>query len=124
MLVHDAARPAVPYTDLEALLAEAAPAVALAVPVRGQVARTAGVPGDGTVESLRLAVVLTPRLYDRATFARLCETGTEPTPLKLIDASPLNVRCGDVSAGVVKAMVQLLPKPKVAASNPFEEAQW
>jgi 2-C-methyl-D-erythritol 4-phosphate cytidylyltransferase len=124
VLVHDAARPAVPYTDLEALFAETAPAVALATPVRGVIARAASVPGDGVVEPLKLANVLTPRLYDRATFEALCKWGREPQPLKLIDASPLNVRCGEVPAGVVKAMVQMLPKPKVAPANPFEEAQW
>ena len=124
VLVHDAARPAVPYTDLETLLATDVPAVALAAPVRGVIAKTAGVPGDGTVETLRVAAVLTPRLYDRATFAAVCRDGREPTPLTLIKASPLNVRCGDLPAGVVTAMVQMLPKPKVAPSNPFEEAQW
>lgn len=125
VLVHDAARPAVPYSDLEALLATTGPAVALALPLRGTLARTDVVPGPGAIESMKVAEVLTPRLYDRAAFETLCATKAEPSPLMLIEASPLNVRCGDASANFVKAMVGLLPKPKVKApTNPFEEAQW
>ena len=42
-----------------------------------------------------------------------------------IEGSPLNVRCGQASPGLLKAMIGLLPKPKVKApSSPFEEAQW
>ena len=125
VLVHDAARPAVPYPDLEALLATDGPAVALALPLRGTLARVNLVPGPGTIEAMTIAEVITPRLYDRAAFETLCATKAEPSPLQLIEASPLNVRCGDASANLVKAMVGLLPKPKVKArSNPFEEAQW
>lgn len=123
VLVHDAARPAVPYTDLEALLAVDAPAVALALPVRGTVAQAKAVPGPGAVEAIKVAMVLTPRLYERATFETLCAEAKEPA-LTLIEASPLNVRAGDASPALVKAMVALLPKPKVVRSNPFEEAQW
>ncbi|HEX8324349.1 MAG TPA: 2-C-methyl-D-erythritol 4-phosphate cytidylyltransferase [Tepidisphaeraceae bacterium] len=123
VLVHDAARPSVPYTDLEALLAVDAPAAALALPVRGTLAKVTAVPGPGVVETIKVAVVLTPRLYDRATFATLCREMKEP-PLQLIEASPLNVRCNEASPAMVKAMVGLLPKPKVVRSNPFEEAQW
>ena len=125
VLVHDAARPAVPYTDLEALLATADPAVALALPLRGTMARVEVVPGPGTIETTKVAEVLTPRLYDRAAFETLCAERAEPSPLQLLEASSLNVRCGDASANFVKAMVGLLPKPKVKApSSPFEEAQW
>ncbi|MGC4032642.1 MAG: 2-C-methyl-D-erythritol 4-phosphate cytidylyltransferase [Tepidisphaeraceae bacterium] len=125
VLVHDAARPAVPYTDLEAILASPAAATALALPVRGQLAKAAVVPGDGVIEAIGVAEVITPRLYDRPAFKTLCDTKAEPSPIKLIEGSPLNVRCGDHSAGVVKAMIGLLPKPKIAApTNPFEEAQW
>jgi hypothetical protein len=64
-------------------------------------------------------------LYDRKAFATLIAEKKEPSPLTLIEGSPLNLRVGDASAGTVKAMIGLLPKPKVKApSNPFEEAQW
>ena len=124
VLVHDAARPAVPYPDLEALISSDAPATALALPLRGTLVRAAAVPGLGSVDFIQAAILLAPRLYDRSTFESVCATGAEPSPLSLIEGSPLNVRCGDVPAAVVKAMVQLLPKPKVAPTNPFEEAQW
>ena len=124
VIIHDAARPSVPYTDLEALIEVAGPAAALALPIRGTIAKAVAVPGPGTIEALKLASVLTPRLYDLATFKTLCAEGKEPATLQLIESSPLNVRCGEMSAGIVKAMIQMLPKPKVAPSNPFEEAQW
>ena len=40
--------------------------------------------------------------------------------------SPLNIRVGSsADERVAKAMLNMLPKPKVKApSNPFEEAQW
>jgi hypothetical protein len=110
---------------LESLLAATEPAVALALPVRGTLAQANVVPGPGRIEAMKVAQVLTPRIYDRAVFETLCAEQREPSPLTLIEASPLNVRCGEASAALVKAMVSLLPKPKVKAStNPFEEAQW
>jgi hypothetical protein len=46
--------------------------------------------------------------------------------LKLIKGSPLNIRVGLPSdAAMAKSLINMLPKPKMKASeNPFEEAQW
>jgi hypothetical protein len=44
----------------------------------------------------------------------------------LLKGSPLNVRVsGGGDAGLVKNMINMLPKPKAKPlSSPFEEAQW
>jgi hypothetical protein len=46
--------------------------------------------------------------------------------MHLEKGSPLNVRVGGGGdAGLVKQMISMLPKRKVAApTSPFEEAQW
>jgi 2-C-methyl-D-erythritol 4-phosphate cytidylyltransferase len=128
VLVHDAARPAVSYVDLDALtsLADKHPAVALARPVEGTLATASSLPGPGTIGAdVKLAQVLAPQLFTRDAFAAMVSAKKLPAPLHLIEGSPLNVRCGTHDAGLVKAMINLLPKPKMkAASSPFEEAQW
>jgi hypothetical protein len=44
----------------------------------------------------------------------------------LVRSSSLNIRVGASSdAALAKIMINMLPKPKMRASdNPFEEAQW
>jgi hypothetical protein len=125
VLVHDAGRPAVPYTDLDRLTALAGkhPAVALGRQVRGTFAKTKIVPGPAEPASFDIAETLGVTLYDRATFDTIA-AGKAPTKIELIDGSPLNARCGWTDAGIVKALVSQLPKPKVKANSPFEEAQW
>jgi hypothetical protein len=45
--------------------------------------------------------------------------------LRIIKGSLLNVRIGGGSdASLLRAMMNLLPKPKAAPLNPFEEAKW
>lgn len=127
VLVHDAARPAVPYTDIDAIFASAGkhPAVALASPVVGPVVEAKIVPGAGQASSVKLAQLLTPMLFTRAAFDQLVAAKKLPDTLQLLEGSPLNQRCGWSDPGYMKAMVNLLPKPKVKApSSPFEEAQW
>jgi 2-C-methyl-D-erythritol 4-phosphate cytidylyltransferase len=127
VLVHDAARPAVPYTDLDALTAAAArhPVVALAVPTTGPLLRVGSVPGPAQWSTDRVAQIVTPVAFTLAAIDEVVATGGLPSSLQWIEASPLNVRCGQASPGMVKAMIGLLPKPKVKApSSPFEEAQW
>lgn len=127
VLVHDAARPAVPYIDLDRLIDAAGkhPALALGRTVKGTLATSKIVPGPAEISSAAVAEVLGPTLYDRAAFDALCASGEMPNKLELIEGSPLNVRCGWNDANFVKAMVGLLPKPKPKAqSSPFEEAQW
>ena len=127
VLVHDAARPAVPYSDLDALLSfdPAAEVVACTAKVKGLLADYAALPGFGTRIERNLATLSTPIRFTRAAFDAACAAGKLPTDFQLINGSPLNVRCGTCDAAFVKAMVQLLPKPKVQAPlSPFEEAQW
>ena len=128
VLVHDAARPAVPFTDLDALLGlvDQHPAVALATQIRGPIVKTNVIPGVGMREDRRdLAALLSPMLFQRKAFDAMCAAGELPETLQLIEGSPLNVRVAFGNAGFVKAMIGLLPKPKTRGPlNPFDEAQW
>ena len=131
VIVHDAARPCVPYSDIDALMeaAEAADAVALSAPVKaGLIELDEG--GNAVAAHLpgRFAQLLTPQAYGRATFLEMAKAKQEvhPSQLKLVPGSALNVRVGTGGdAGLAKAMLNMLPKPKLKApSSPFEEAQW
>ncbi|HEX8340045.1 MAG TPA: 2-C-methyl-D-erythritol 4-phosphate cytidylyltransferase [Tepidisphaeraceae bacterium] len=127
VLVHDAARPAVPYTDLDALAAAAErhPVAALAIPVAGPLLNVGRVSGAATLGGDRVAQLVTPIAFDIAALDAAIADGALPGSLQWIEGSPLNLRCGQASAGLMKAMIGLLPKPKVKApSSPFEEAQW
>ena len=126
VIVHDAARPAVPFSDLDRLIETAGkyPAVALGRSLKGTLATCKIVPGAAEIAAQAIAEVFGPVLYDRPTY-ELAAAGKRPTAVQLIEGSPLNVRCGWQDTGYVKAMVGLLPKPKAkAALSPFEEAQW
>jgi len=130
VILHDAARPIVPYFDLDALLeaAEKNDAVALTAPLRNTLLEL-DEGGSPLAYHLPSAFVqlLMPQAFSRAKFLEM-GSGKEIhasaiTPLK---ASPLNIRIGGASdASMAKAMLNMLPKPKVKApNNPFEEAQW
>jgi 2-C-methyl-D-erythritol 4-phosphate cytidylyltransferase len=131
VIVHDAARPAVPYTDLEAIMeaAESAPIIGLATPLRATLVEVdeGGNPLAYHSPSgfMQLA---TPQVFSRERFIKFASSKAEPHPseIKLLKGLPLNVRVGgggDVS--LAKAMINMLPKPKIKATNsPFEEAQW
>jgi len=131
VVVHDAARPAVPYSDIDALLdaAEKSDAVSLASPVRTPLVEVDE--GGGPV-SYHLPAsfmhLLTPQAYSKQRFAEMASNGKElhPSQVKLLKGSSLNVRLGGSGdASLVRAMINMLPKPKVKPpSSPFEEAQW
>ena len=131
VIVHDAARPAVPYSDIDALMSEAEnkPAVVLTSPVRSLLAEVdeGGNPLAYHLPS-RFVNLLTPQSFARDRFMKMAETETEihASEVTLLKGSPLNVRLsGPGDATVVKAMINMLPKPKLKApSSPFEEAQW
>jgi 2-C-methyl-D-erythritol 4-phosphate cytidylyltransferase len=132
VIVHDAARPAVPYTDIEAVMECAdtmkKPALVLTTPLRAPLLETeksttprAFHPADDFVH------VLTPQLFTRDCFLKMAaaKTFVGASDIAILKGSPLNVRLGgpgDVT--LVKAMLNMLPKPKVKSSSPFEEAQW
>lgn len=129
-ILHDAARPVVPYTDIDALLdsAEGASAVALSTPVRTRLVELDE--GEQPVACHlpnQYVHLLTPQVYSATKLKEMAASQREAhaSELKLLKGSPLNVRLGTAGdATLAKAMLHLLPKPKIKASNPFEEAQW
>ena len=72
--------------------------------------------------------LLTPQAYSKARFAEMAAGGKElhPSQVRLLKGSSLNARLGGPGdATLVKAMINMLPKPKIKPpSSPFEEAQW
>ena len=131
VLVHDAARPAVSCIDIEAVMNEAQqhPAVYVVAPLRTMLAQvdaggkaTAFAPAEGFMQ------VLTPQVFSRQRFLEIAQSRQEPPPsaVRLLRGSALNVRLGSsADASLVRAMINLLPKPKVKGpTSPFEEAQW
>ncbi len=131
VIVHDAARPAVAYTDIDALLEQAAgaPVVALSTPLRTVLVEVDEGGNPVAIEMpTRFQQLLTPQSFDIKTFKEMAAKKSEPHASKftLLKGSPLNVRVGGPGdASLVKAMIGMLPKPKPkGASNPFEEAQW
>jgi len=131
VLLHDAARPAVPYSDIDALMeaAEKHPAVALSTPVRTTLVETDE--GGSPVsfhQPTHFSHVLTPQAYLKSVFLEMATKKTEvhPSRMTLLKGSPLNLRIGGPGeAGLLKSMLGMLPKPKSkAAANPFDEAQW
>lgn len=131
VIVHDASRPAVPYPDIDALMevAEKAAAAALAAPLRAPLVE---VDEGGNAMAFhpqsQFLQLLMPQAFSKARFAEIAQSKQEPhaSEYRLVTGSGLNVRVNTAAdAGLIKAMLSMLPKPKAkAASNPFEEAQW
>ena len=131
VIVHDAARPAVPYSDIEALMAEAEKhdAVTLVSPTRATLVE---VDEHGHPMAYRFSSgfmnVLTPQVYSREKYLEMGRSQREvhPSATSLLKGSDLNLRIrGPGDAGLAKTMLNMLPKPKVKPpSSPFEEAQW
>ncbi len=131
VIVHDAARPAVAFSDLDSLLvaAEKAKVVALALPMRATLVETdEGGSPIGLQSPERCSQLLTPIAYAKKTFDEMAASKSEPhaSVLTLIKGSPTNVRVNSpADVPLVSAMIKLLPKPKIKApDNPFDEAQW
>lgn len=131
VVIHDAARPAVAYSDIEALLdaAEKHSAVALATPARTTLAEVdEGGNAIAWHPPHRFMHLLTPQAFSKEKFLELTKARREPhaAEMTLLKGSPLNLRVGGSGdAGLVGAMLKMLPKPKVKPpSSPFEEAQW
>ena len=131
VIVHDAARPAVPFDDIDALLS-AAPkhaAVCLTAPQRNALIELdEGNQPVALLPAKRYVQMLLPMSFARSAFEKLARSKQEPhaSEFGLVKGSGLNVRVGGGhDAGLVGAMLKLLPKPKVKPpSSPFEEAQW
>jgi 2-C-methyl-D-erythritol 4-phosphate cytidylyltransferase len=135
VVVHDGARPAVPVSDLDAILAAAEKheAVALASPVRnGLVELDEGGNPLAVHRPGSFMNLLTPQVFSLAKFLELAggqggpAKEIHPSQLTLLKGSGLNVRVGGPGdAALIKTMLNLLPKAKVKPlSSPFEEAQW
>jgi len=131
VLIHDAARPAVAYSDIDAILeaAEKHPAVALATPSRTTLVEVDEGGGALAYHPPRSFMhLLTPQVFTKEKFLELTKAKREPhaAELTLLKGSPLNLRLGGSGdAGLVGAMLKMLPKAKVKPpSSPFEEAQW
>ena len=131
VIVHDAARPAVAYSDIDTLLEEAEKSamVSLATPVRARLVEVDE--GGGAVAfhaPSQFMQMLTPQVFSIAAFKEMATTKKEPhaSAFKLLKGSPLNVRLGGPGdERMVKTMLGMLPKPKSKGpNNPFEEAQW
>jgi 2-C-methyl-D-erythritol 4-phosphate cytidylyltransferase len=131
VIVHDAARPVVPYTDLDRLAECAAQndAVLLTTPVRATLVEVDGAGHPLHYHTAREFVQLvTPQIFTRARFMKMAETQQEvpASEVTLEKGSPINIRVGGPGDDrLARAMLSCLPKPKVKPpSSPFEEAQW
>lgn len=131
VILHDAARPLVPFSDIDALMDEVQKhsAVALTAPLRTPLIELdeGGNPLAYHFPS-SFVQLLTPWAFAKAKFTEMAASGHElhASTLTLLKGSPLNMRIGGTGdERMAKTMLGLLPKPKVkAANNPFEEAQW
>ena len=130
VIVHDAARPAVPYTDLEAILsaAESHEAVTLIAPLRATLLEVDEAHQPvGYRNASEFLQELTPQVFSRKRAERCVDEKSLPhaSELHVIPGSPLNMRVNSgADAAIAKALINLLPKPKIKANSPFEEAQW
>jgi len=130
VIVHDAARPAVAYSDIDTLLetAEKHPIVSLASQVRSTLVEVdEGGNGLAVHPPARFMHLLTPQSYTREKFLALAKSKSDPhaSEVTLLKGSGLNLRCGDGNVSLIKAMLNLLPKPKIKGPlTPFDEAQW
>jgi 2-C-methyl-D-erythritol 4-phosphate cytidylyltransferase len=131
VILHDAARPLVPYSDIDSLMEEAEKhaAVVLTAPVRTTLVELDEGSNPMAYHLPRSFVqLLTPWAFTKAKFSEMTASGRElhASTLTLVKGSPINIRlggAGDERLG--KAMLGMLPKPKMkASSGPFEEAQW
>jgi 2-C-methyl-D-erythritol 4-phosphate cytidylyltransferase len=130
VIVHDAARPAVPYSDIDALMeaAEKHPIVSLAAPVRQPlVAVDEGGNAMAYHQPGEFKYLVTPQSFKKEKFLELAKNKSEPhaSQVTLLGGSFLNARISGGDVSFIKAMINMLPKPKLKApSSPFEEAQW
>lgn len=131
VLVHDAARPAVSYVDIEAIMeaADQHAVVSLVTPCRGTLVEVDEGGGAMAFQSpTRFMQILTPQVFTNAKFMEMVAARQEPhaSQFTLLKGSALNIRLGGSGdAALGRAMIAMLPKPKAKPlSSPFEEAQW
>lgn len=131
VIVHDAARPAVLFSDIDTLMEAAAKheVCGLSSPVRATLVET-DEGGDPLAYHLpdRYVQLLTPQSFSKGKFSQMATTKQElhASTVHLVKGSPLNIRVGhNGDASLAKTHLSMLPKPKKSPlTNPFEEAQW
>ena len=131
VIVHDTARPAVAYSDIDNLMAAAEknPIVVLTSPLRANVLEVDET-GHAVAwrQSTEFVNLLTPQAFRKDKFVLMATSKQEPhaSEMTILKGSPLNVRCaGGGDAALMKSMLMHLPKPKIKGPlTPFEEAQW
>jgi len=131
VIVHDAARPAVAFSDVDAILAAAdsAKVAALSYPLRATLAETDEGGSPVTLHTPdRYVQIVTPIAYAKKTYDEMAASKTDPhaSLFTLVKGLPQNVRVNSpADVPLVSAMIKILPKPKLKApSSPFDEAQW
>jgi 2-C-methyl-D-erythritol 4-phosphate cytidylyltransferase len=130
VIIHDAARPVVPYSDIDALMeqAEKHGIVALTTPLRSTLLE---VDDHGHPMAYRtpseFVHLVTPLAFTRDKFLAMCQSRQDvhASEITLIKGSPLNIRIGGPGdAGIAKSFLNMLPKKKTGSLGVFEEAQW
>jgi 2-C-methyl-D-erythritol 4-phosphate cytidylyltransferase len=131
VLVHDSARPAVSYLDIESIMeaAKSHAVASLATPLRSPLIEVdEGCNALAFHPPTKFMHLVTPQVFSKEKLRELVKDKKDfhASQFTLIKGSPLNVRVGGGGdATLVKAMLNMLPKPKVKAPmSPFEEAQW
>lgn len=131
VIIHDAARPAVAYSDIDAAMEAAGknPAVVLTAALRASLIELDEADQPMALHgSTHFVQLLTPQIFSRQRLLDLAKTRQPPhaSELHLVKGSPLNIRVnGGGDAALVKQMIHMLPRPKLKPpSSPFEEAQW
>lgn len=131
VIVHDAARPAIAYSDIDALIdaAEKHAVVALTTPVRASLIHLdeGNQPVALHTPSSHVQLVH-PMVMTRQKFLDAAASKAEPhiSEWHLLKGSPFNLRVGGAGdVGMIKTALTQLPKPKSKGPlTPFEEAQW
>ncbi|HEX8523338.1 MAG TPA: 2-C-methyl-D-erythritol 4-phosphate cytidylyltransferase [Tepidisphaeraceae bacterium] len=131
VIVHDTARPAVAYSDLDNLVAAAEkhPVVVLTSPLKANLIEVDEAAHPVAYhQATNFVQLLSPQCYRKDKFIQAATNKQEPhaSEMTLVKGSPLNVRCsGPGDASYMKSLLNHLPKPKAKGPlTPFEEAQW
>jgi 2-C-methyl-D-erythritol 4-phosphate cytidylyltransferase len=99
VIVHDAARPAVPYSDIDEIMSQAEKhaIVSLATPTRAALVEVdEGCNAVAFHVPTRFMNLVTPQVYKRDRFVELARSKSEPhaSEVTLLKGSPLNLRLG------------------------------
>jgi 2-C-methyl-D-erythritol 4-phosphate cytidylyltransferase len=131
VILHDAARPAVAYADIDALMEEVEkhPVAVMTTPIRAGLLETEDSGKPLAFRSpQRFVQVVTPWALRKDKFLEMAKNKREPiaTDVWMVRSSSLNMRVGTSGdAALAKVMIGMLPRPKIKGpDNPFEEAQW